>query len=93
MEIDKKLYQEIKDYCKLNNLKVGEFINSLLRKAFNIEKYGEIPLFMEKKKEPLIKVVDEESEKIDEIEEIRAENVNNNVNVQINNKVKKRILN
>ena len=93
MEIDKKLYQEIKDYCKLNNLKVGEFINSLLRKAFNIEKYGEMPLFMEKKKEPLIKVVDEESEKIDEIEEIRAENVNNNVNVQINNKVKKRILN
>lgn len=43
MEIDKKLYGDIKEYCKLNNLKVNTFINNLLRRAFNIEKYGEAP--------------------------------------------------
>ena len=43
MLIDKKLHLEIKEYCKLNNLKMGEFINELLRKAFNIEKYGISP--------------------------------------------------
>lgn len=45
MEIDKKLYGDIKEYCKLNNLKVNAFINNLLRRAFNIEKYGEAPFF------------------------------------------------
>lgn len=43
MEIEKKLHDEIKQYCKLNNLKISEFINSLLKKAFMIEKYGETP--------------------------------------------------
>jgi hypothetical protein len=43
LEIDKKLYNDIKEYCKLNGLKVGVFINNLLRKAFNIEKYGNTP--------------------------------------------------
>lgn len=45
MLIDKKLHLEIKEYCKLNNLKMGEFINELLRKAFNIEKYGISPFY------------------------------------------------
>lgn len=43
VEIDKRLYQEIKDYCKLNNLVIKDFVSKLLRKAFTIEKYGEKP--------------------------------------------------
>lgn len=43
MEIDKKLHDEIKEYCKLNNLKITQFINTLLKRAFMIEKYGETP--------------------------------------------------
>lgn len=43
VEIDKKLYQEIKDYCKLNNLVIKDFVNKLLRKSFTIEKYGDKP--------------------------------------------------
>jgi hypothetical protein len=43
VEIDKRLYQEIKDYCKLNNLIIKDFINKLLKKAFTIEKYGDKP--------------------------------------------------
>lgn len=48
MEIEKKLYDDIKSYCKLNNLKVNTFINNLLRKAFNVEKYGESPFVLNK---------------------------------------------
>ena len=43
VEIDKRLYQEIKDYCKLNNLVIKDFVNKLLKKAFIIEKYGDRP--------------------------------------------------
>ena len=41
--IEAKLHNEIKEYCKLNNLKVNVFINELLKKAFMKEKYGEAP--------------------------------------------------
>ena len=43
MEINKKLHDEIKEYCKLNNLKMGDYINKLLRQAFNIDKFGISP--------------------------------------------------
>ena len=41
--LDTKLHNEIKEYCKLNDLKVNSFINELLKKAFMREKYGEAP--------------------------------------------------
>ena len=43
VEIDTKLYNDIKLYCKVNNLKIKDFINKLLKRAFTIEKYGEKP--------------------------------------------------
>ena len=41
--IDDKLYNEIKDYCNLNNLKVSTLCSDLLKKALNELKYGDIP--------------------------------------------------
>lgn len=43
VEIENKLYSEIKEYCKLNGLVIKDFINKLLKKAFTVEKYGEKP--------------------------------------------------
>lgn len=43
MEIDKKLYTEINEYCKLNNLKTRDFIHKILKEGFMKEKYGESP--------------------------------------------------
>ena len=43
VEIEQKLYNDIKQYCKLNELVIKDFINKLLKKAFTIEKYGERP--------------------------------------------------
>ena len=48
MEVDKQLYEEIKEYCSLNGLKPREFANSLLRKAFMEEKYGIAPAVVKK---------------------------------------------
>ena len=61
MEIDKKLLTEIKDYCQLNNLKIGIFVNELLRKAFNNEKFGEKPMIGKNNNfSPIIKYNEEE---------------------------------
>ena len=43
VEIDEKLYNDIKVYCSLNALKIKAFVNELLKKALIIEKYGETP--------------------------------------------------
>ena len=51
VNIDDKLYQEIKEYCKLNKLTISTFINDLLKKSFIIEKYDDAPPFFKKIKE------------------------------------------
>lgn len=41
MEVNEKLYNEIVQYCNLNNISDSEkFINNLLRKAFTREKFS-----------------------------------------------------
>lgn len=45
MQIDKKIYDEINEYCKLNDLKTRDFIHNLLKEAFLKEKYGDKPFF------------------------------------------------
>lgn len=40
---DNKLYDQIVEYCKLNSLKVSDFITEMVRKQFMIEKYGDTP--------------------------------------------------
>ena len=57
IDIDEKLHKEIKEYCKANNLKIGQFVTELLRKAFIVEKYGDRPpMFANKKPVKTIKV-------------------------------------
>ena len=44
MTIEDSLYNDVKAYCDLNEIKdVDGFINGLLKKAFIIEKYGAAP--------------------------------------------------
>jgi len=49
MEIDKKLYSEIKAYCEINGLKARDYIHTLLKKAFMEDKYGKMPSILDKK--------------------------------------------
>lgn len=43
ISINDKLYNEIKEYCDLNKIKVSSFCEELLRKSLNEVKYGDIP--------------------------------------------------
>ena len=54
IEIDKRLHQEIKDYCKFNGLIMKDFVNKLLKRAFTIEKYGETPFCNDNSPKPII---------------------------------------
>lgn len=43
MVLDKQLYNEINEYCKLNDLKTRDFIHKILKEGFMKEKYGDSP--------------------------------------------------
>ena len=48
MKIPKKIEEEIKEYCKLNNIvNIDEFILKNIETGFNIEKYGNAPFIQE----------------------------------------------
>lgn len=44
IEIDKKLFNDIEEYVNINSLgDINQYINFLIKKSFNIEKYGDNP--------------------------------------------------
>lgn len=59
MQLDKRLYEEIGEYCKLNGLKTRDFIHKILKEAFLKEKYGETPFFIKNNNIENEKVVEE----------------------------------
>lgn len=46
--IENSLFNDIQEYCNINSLDVNEFINTLLRRSFVIERYGERPCISRK---------------------------------------------
>ena len=42
IEINNKLYQDIENYCKINNLDIEFEINKYVKTGFNCEKYGDL---------------------------------------------------
>ena len=70
VNVEDRLYQDIKEYCRLNKLTISVFINDLLKKSFMVEKYDDAPPFF-KKKEPETVRVERKS-----LEEFRDEILN-----------------
>jgi len=78
--VKETLLNEIKLYCKANNIvDVEALVNSMLERGFTIEKYGETPLnnITEKKK---IMVTPKKNEYNINIVEEKVESVINNKN-------------
>lgn len=47
LNLDKKLVDEITQYCKLNEITdIDKFTNDLLKKAFTAEKFGAAPVIV-----------------------------------------------
>ena len=76
INIEDKLYQDIKEYCKLNKLTISVFVNDLLKKNFLVEKYNDAPPFFKKKEPESIKVKTQEEfrqEMLNEPEPVKKE--------------------
>ena len=63
--IENSLFNDIQEYCNVNSLDVKEFINTLLRRSFVIERYGERPcisrknsIYAEDKKKDSLSTID-----------------------------------
>jgi hypothetical protein len=68
MDITEKIQKEIAIYCKANGIDdVNGFLNGLVVKAFNIEKYGATPNYPSDK---LIKAVKEPKPKVVKVKPI-----------------------
>lgn len=50
IEISDKTYEELKEYCTLNHIKMGQYADKLLYDGLMIEKYGDVPFMNYKKK-------------------------------------------
>lgn len=43
VEITDKTYEDLKEFCSLNDLKIGQFADKLIRDGLMIEMYGDVP--------------------------------------------------
>lgn len=43
IEISDKTYEVLKEFCNLNNLKIGQFADKLIHDGLMIEMYGDVP--------------------------------------------------
>ena len=51
VNIEDKLYEDIREYCRLNKLTISVFVNDLLKRNFMVEKYDDAPPFFKKRKQ------------------------------------------
>lgn len=77
--IDGNLYEELKKFCQLNNLKLTSYVDHLLRDAFMIDKYGDAP-FVNYKKEinqkPIKQITISEEPIVKESDESESQSIN-----------------
>ena len=78
IEIDKKLHKEIKEYCRLNNLVMKEYVNSLLKKAFTADKFGDTPFKKIEEVKPILPTDYETPEPVETMLDISKKEVPNN---------------
>lgn len=78
IEIDKKLHKEIKEYCRLNNLVMKEYVNSLLKKAFTADKFGDTPFKKIEEVKPTLPIDYETPEPVETVLDISKKEVPNN---------------
>ena len=48
LKISENLLSDLREYCKLNNLKLSDYIEELIQKGFTDDKFGDAP-FLKKK--------------------------------------------
>ena len=61
VEISDKTYEDLKEFCSLNNLKIGQFADKLIHDGLMIEMYGDVPFtnYRMPKREEIVELVRE----------------------------------
>ena len=74
VEISDKTYEDLKEFCSLNNLKIGQFTDKLIRDGLMIEMYGDVPFTNYRKPAQEITTIEVKTEcpKIDEETKLEA---------------------
>ena len=72
VEIADRTFEDLREYCKLNNLKIGQFADKLIREGLMIEMYGDVP-FTNYRKPPKEMVEIPAPDKLKEQEDIPPE--------------------
>lgn len=81
IEINNKLFDDIREYVNVNSLgDINQYIEFLIRKSFNIERYGENPFQIIEKQQNNNKIENKKEE----------ENIEN-TNIILQNKSKKKV--
>lgn len=78
IEIDKKLHKEIKEYCRENGLIMKDYVNSLLKKAFTADKFGNTPFEKIEEVKPILSTDYETPEPVETVLDISKKEVPNN---------------
>ena len=79
ISIGKKLYDDIKEYCALNGLKLNTFVETLLSRAFRLEKFGATPfeakgdIFVLEPAKDLVSPDEEARKRLEEVVDIIGE--------------------
>lgn len=72
VEISDKTYEDLKEFCRLNSLKIGQYADKLIRDGLMIEMYGDVP-FTNYRKPPKEMVEIPAPDKLKEQEDIPPE--------------------
>lgn len=58
IEISDKTFEDLREFCKLNDLKIGQYADKLIREGLMIEMYGDVPFTNYRKPVQEIKAVE-----------------------------------
>lgn len=64
IEVDDKLGDNIKRFCKLNNMTYTEYLSKIIEEKFNIDRFGDLNEKINKKK-PVLKPIEHVEEETD----------------------------
>lgn len=61
IEISDKTFEDLREFCKLNDLKIGQYADKLIREGLMIEMYGDVPFtnYRKPKREEIVELVRE----------------------------------
>lgn len=67
IELDDKLCENIKKFCKLNNMTYTEYLSKIIEEKFNVDRFGDLNEKVKKKQSPLKPIQHVETEIINNI--------------------------